>query len=73
MKRVEVFVAATGNAFMADIAGWLVEAARLAGRDARLVTTGLPADPLVTNLVVAPHELFLLNGGDDAELNSAAA
>ncbi|HET9546506.1 MAG TPA: glycosyltransferase family A protein [Desertimonas sp.] len=73
MKRVEVFVAATGNAFMADIAGWLVEAARLAGRDARLVTNGLPADPLVTNLVVAPHELFLLNGGDDAELNSAAA
>ena len=30
MKRVEVFVAATGNAFMADMAGWLVEAARLA-------------------------------------------
>ena len=73
MKRVEVFVAATGNAFMADIAGWLVEAAQLAGRDARLVTNGLPADPLVTNLVVAPHELFLLNGGDDAELNGAAA
>ena len=73
MKPVEVYVAAAGNAFMTDIAGWLVEAAALAGREARLVTDRLPADPDVTNLVVAPHEFFVLHGGSDAELNAAAA
>jgi hypothetical protein len=73
MKPVEVYVAATGNAFMTDIAGWLVEGASLAGRDAHLVTHRLPADPHVTNFVVAPHEFFLLHGGSDDELNAAAA
>ena len=34
MKPVKVFVAARGNAFMADIAGWIAEAAALTGRDA---------------------------------------
>jgi Glycosyl transferase family 2/Glycosyl transferases group 1 len=73
MKPVEVYVAATGNAFMTDIASWLVEAAALAGRDASLVTDRLPADPGVVNVVVAPHEFFVLHGGTDAELNAAAA
>jgi hypothetical protein len=73
MKPVEVYVAAVGNAFMTDIAGWLVEAAALAGRKAELVTDRLPADEHVTNLVVAPHEFFLLFDGGDDELNAAAA
>jgi GT2 family glycosyltransferase len=73
MKPVEVYVAPTGNAFMTDIAAWLVEAATLAGRRARLVTDRLPNDPATTNLVVAPHEFFLLHGGSDAEINAAAA
>ncbi len=73
MKPVEVYVAAAGNAFMTDIAGWLVEAASLSGRQARLVTDRLPADPDITNLVVAPHEFFVLHGGSDAVLNAAAA
>ena len=63
MKPVEVYVAATGNAFMTDIATWIVEAAQLAGRSAALVTDRLPADPGVINLVLAPHEFFLVHGG----------
>src|SRR5262245_8772685 len=73
MKPVEVYVAATGNAFMNDIAGWLVEAATLAGRRVDLVTDRLPCDPATTNLVVAPHEFFVLHGGSDPEINVAAA
>lgn len=73
MKDVNVFVAASGNAFMTDIAGWLVEAATLCGRDARLVSDWLPADPGAINFVLAPHEFYLLHGGSDSELNEAAA
>jgi hypothetical protein len=73
MKPVEVYVSATGNQFMSDIASWLVEAAQLTGRDATLVTDRLPRDPSVTNLVLAPHEFFLLHDAGDAELNEAAA
>lgn len=72
MKPVEVYVAATGNAFMTDIATWLVEAAGQAGRSARLVTSGLPHDPDAINLAVAPHELYTLGGFSDAEVNEAA-
>jgi len=32
MKSVEVYVSATGNQFMTDIASWLVDAAQLIGR-----------------------------------------
>lgn len=73
MKAVDVFVAASGNAFMTDIANWLVEAATLADRSARLVTDRLPDDPGITNLVVAPHEFFLLSAATDAELHASAA
>lgn len=73
MKPVNVHVASTGNAFMTDIAGWLVEAARQRGRVAELVTDALPADPLAANLVLAPHEFFGLHGGSDDELTAAAA
>src|SRR3990170_917494 len=73
MKPLEVYVSASGNQFMTDIASWLVEAAQLTGRDAGLVTDRLPRDPAVTNLVLAPHEFFLLHGAGDAELNEAAS
>ena len=73
MKPVEVYVARNGNAFMSDIAQWLAEAAGLAGRDVTVVTDRLPRDPLVTNLVLAPHEFFLLHDATDAEVNRAAA
>jgi hypothetical protein len=51
----------------------LVEAASLSGRQTQLVTARLPADPNATNLVVAPHEFFVLHGDSDDEPNSAAA
>ena len=73
MKRVEVYVAGAGNAFMTDIATWIVEAAQLTGRSASLVTDRLPSDTAVNNLVLAPHEFFHVHGGTDAELNRAAA
>ena len=37
------------------------------------MTDRLPRDPSVTNLVLAPHEFFLLHDAGDAELNEAAA
>ena len=72
MRPVRVFVAESGNAFMADIAGWIVEAARLAGRTAELSTNGLPRRDRSLNLVVAPHEFFVLNPCTDVELEAAA-
>jgi hypothetical protein len=73
VKPVEVYVASTGNAFMTDIASWVVEAASLTGRRATIVSDRLPSDPGVTNLVLAPHEFFLLRDATDAELNHAAS
>jgi hypothetical protein len=72
MRPVRVFVAESGNAFMADIAGWIVEAARLAGRTAELSNAGLPRRDGSLNLVVAPHEFFVLNPCSHAELEAAA-
>ena len=59
-KDVAVFVAGGGNGFMTDIATWLVEAAAATGRTATLVEDRLPDDPNLANLVVAPHELYVL-------------
>jgi hypothetical protein len=73
MKPVKVFVAATGNAFMADIAGWIAEAATLLGRDARVVSHGLPEADGSLNLVVAPHEFFVLGDATDDDLARAGA
>jgi hypothetical protein len=70
---VHVFVAARGNGFMTDIAGWIAEAARLSGRAADVITDGLPADDGSINLVVAPHEFFELHHATKAELQRAAA
>ena len=72
MRDVRIHVAPTGNAFMADIAAWLVEAAELCGRAAALVDDGsLPSDPAATNLVVAPHEFYLLTDGTDRDIDRA--
>lgn len=70
---VRVFVAADGNAFMRDIAGWLVEAATAAGRRATLVDDRLPSADGSINLVVAPHEFFELSDRPTADLQRAAA
>lgn len=73
MAHVNVFVSARGNAFMTDIAGWLVEAAALTGRTAGLVTDRLPAVDGSVNLVVAPHEFFELFDAPKPALMRAAA
>src|SRR4051812_13120498 len=70
---VNVFVAARGNEFMRDIAGWIVEAATIAGREARLVDDRLPAVDGSINLVVAPHEFFELFDASREQLQHAAA
>lgn len=73
MRPLNVFVAPGGNAFMADIAGWLVEAGGLLGRDATLRADGAPpTDSGAVNLVVAPHEFYLLGDYDDATVHRAA-
>jgi hypothetical protein len=72
-RPVNVFVAERGNDFMADIAAWLVEAAELAGHLSRLVRDGsLPTDAAAINLVVAPHEFYVLSDADDAAIDAAA-
>jgi hypothetical protein len=72
-KPVDVFVSSRGNAFMTDIARWIVEAARQAGRASTLVCDRLPAAGDAINLVVAPHELFVLDDASDAAIARAAA
>ncbi len=73
MRPVTVFAAAGGNAFMTDIAAWIVEAARLSGREAHLEQHALPADDGHLNLVVAPHEHFTLTEATDDEVRRAVA
>lgn len=72
-KPVNVFVSSRGNAFMTDIAHWVTEAARQAGRTATLVCDRLPSADGAINLVIAPHELFVLDDAGDAEVARAAA
>ena len=69
---VKVFVAPTGNGFMRDIAGWLVEAAAASGRSAVLVDDALPELDGSINLVVAPHEFFELFDAPTADRQRAA-
>jgi hypothetical protein len=71
-RVVNVFVAARGNAFMTDIATGIVDAARELGRDARLVTDRLPQPDGSINLVVAPHEFFLLPPAASGQHSDAA-
>lgn len=70
---VKVFVAALGNEFMRDIAMALVEAAQILGRVATLVTDDLPCVDGSINLVVAPHEFFVLSDAPTEHLQRAAA
>ena len=73
MRPVHVFVARDGNAFMRDIASWIVEAARLLGRPSELHADGsVPRNPQALNLVVAPHEFYPLSDLDDRGIELAA-
>ncbi len=71
-RPVAVFVARDGNGFMRDIANWIVEAAISSGRQAELVDDRLPRPDGTINLVIAPHEFFLLRDDDDATIRTAA-
>jgi hypothetical protein len=70
---VNVFVAARGNQFMTDIAGWVVEAVALTGRTVELIDDRLPSADGSINLVVAPHEFFELFKAPRLDLQRAAA
>jgi len=72
-RSERVFVSDRGNVFMREIAEHLVEALAGRGHRAELVVGELPdgGDPM-SNLVVAPHELFVLAGAGDADLERAA-
>jgi hypothetical protein len=71
-RPVNVFVAATGNGFMRDIADWIIEAAEVSGWTASLVDDRLPQSDGSINLVVAPHEFYLLRDDTDADIRAAA-
>ncbi len=72
LRRVRVFVARDGNAFMRDIAEWVAEAARELGRDARVVDDRMPGADGSINLVVAPHEFYALCVESDSAIRAAA-
>lgn len=57
---------------MLDIARWIVDAAISSGRQAELIVDRLPRFDGATNLVVAPHEFFLLRNDDDTTIRAAA-
>jgi hypothetical protein len=72
-RPLQVFVAPDGNAFMRDIAAWLVEAGQLSGRESHLRVDGAaPDDDGAHNVVVAPHEFYLLADFDDRTIDRAA-
>lgn len=73
LAPVKVFVAATGNEFMRDIATAFAEAAIELGRDATVVSDRLPSVDGSINLVIAPHEFFVLSNEPVAALKEAAA
>jgi glycosyl transferase family 2/glycosyl transferase family 1 len=70
-----VFVSGRGNVFIREIAEHLVEALVLAGRPGELVIDDLPdgADDPMENLVVAPHEFFVLSPASEPDRRRAAA
>lgn len=58
----KVFVSPVGNVFMAEIASMLADSIEATGREVERCTDKLPkAEPAVINLVVAPHEFFMLH------------
>ena len=70
-----VFVSGRGNVFMREIAEHLVESLVLAGRPGELVIDDLPdgTDDPLDNLVVAPHEFFVLSPSSEPDRLRAAA
>jgi hypothetical protein len=67
-----------GNVFMREIADHLAEALVSTGRQAEVITDALPEDggagsSALDNLVVAPHEFFVLFPADEAAKQRAAA
>jgi Glycosyl transferase family 2 len=72
-----VFVSEHGNVFMREIAEHLVEALASTGRDAVLVTdelpSALPVSSQLRQLVVAPHEFFVLFPAGELDRARAAA
>ena len=70
-----VFVSGRGNVFMREIAEHLVEALVLMRRSGELVLDDLPdsGDDPMENLVVAPHEFFLLSPASEPDRLRAAA
>lgn len=69
-----VYVAAAGNVFMEEIAGWVAAGLVDEGYDASVVTEGVPRPGSGhVNLVVAPHEYFDLVLTSPADRRSAAA
>jgi hypothetical protein len=73
VASVNVFVAKHGNQFMADIAGWIAEAAGSTGRTVEVIDDRLPCSDGSINLVVAPHEFFELSSAPRKDLHRAAA
>jgi hypothetical protein len=70
---VKVFVAASGNEFMSDLATWITESCASSGRDTALVKDSLPRADGFVNLVVAPHEFFELFDAPAEQLQRAAS
>jgi hypothetical protein len=57
----KVFVSPVGNVFMAEIASMLADSIEATGREVERCADELPeAESAVINLVVAPHEFFML-------------
>ena len=68
-----VYVAAGGNVFMQEIAGWIAAALGDEGHDVELRTEGVPRSGSGhVNLVVAPHEYFDLALTTEADRRQAA-
>src|SRR3954453_14118300 len=69
-----VFVSGSGNVYMREIAEHLGEALLQIGRPGELVIDDLPgaSNPRLTNLVVAPHEVFSLSPAPEADRRRAA-
>lgn len=66
--RANVFVSAAGNLFMTELAELLVAGLRDMGVEAELRRSGLPTpESAVVDIVVAPHEYFLLLPRDQRE------
>ncbi len=72
-----VYVSEHGNVFMREIADHLVEALTMTGRPAEVVTDRLPeplapGDDPMQQLVVAPHEFFVLFAAGEVDRVRAA-